>query len=263
MKLGAQSHRSDPRILGRRTLERDHRYLAGLLRPGLAVLDVGCGTGVITAGIAKAVGQHGQVTGVDRNEELLDLARIEHAALPNLRFETGDATGLNYRAQFDIVTAARVLQWIGEPAAAVWEMKQAAKPQGLLVVLDYNHARNNWEPGPPREFKRFYRAFLDWRQANQWDNEMADHLPELFRSAGLAAIESHVQDEVCERGEPAFAERSALWLEVIESVGEQITHAGFCTSSQLQEARECYAAWIRPDLLKQSLVMRTVTGIVR
>lgn len=44
INMAAQSHRSDPRILGRRTLQRDHRHLARLLRPGLAVLDVGCGT---------------------------------------------------------------------------------------------------------------------------------------------------------------------------------------------------------------------------
>src|SRR5258708_1068164 len=111
--MPAQSHKSDPRILGRRTLERDHRHLAGLLRPGLSVLDAGCGTGAITAGIARAVGPAGRVVGVDRNEELLAVARSEHAAIANLRFEARDATELPYGAEFDVVTAARVLQWIG------------------------------------------------------------------------------------------------------------------------------------------------------
>src|SRR5215813_10094942 len=101
--MNAQSHRSDPRTLGRRTLQRDHRCLAELLRPGLSVLDVGCGTGAIAAGIAKAVGPSGYVVGIDRDEALLDLARTEHAMLPNLQFECGDATALSFRAQFDIV----------------------------------------------------------------------------------------------------------------------------------------------------------------
>jgi ubiquinone/menaquinone biosynthesis C-methylase UbiE len=259
--MPAQAHRSDPRILGRRTLQRDHRYLAARLRPGLAVLDVGCGTGAITSGIAKAVGPQGCVVGVDRDPGLLEIALREHGNLPNLRFELGDATNLGICSQFDIVTAARTLQWIADPGLAVLNMKQAAKPAGLLVVLDYNHAQNKWEPDPPEEFRHFYRAFLAWRQSNQWDNEIADHLPELFRSAGLAEIESHIQDEVVECGEREFPERAALWFEVIDNVGEQIAKAGFCTESQLLEARERYDSWVKTDLVRQTLTMRAVTGM--
>ena len=175
--MPAQSHRSDPRILGRRTLQRDHRCLAAVLRPGLRVLDIGCGTGAITAGIAKAVGPHGCVIGIDRDQLLLELARTEHASIPNLQFEYGDVTTLTSCAQFDIVNAARTLQWIAEPALAISKMKQAANPSGVLVVLDYNHASNKWAPDPPGEFKLFYNAFLAWRNTNRWDNGMADHLP--------------------------------------------------------------------------------------
>lgn len=260
--MHAQSHRSDPRILGRRTLQRDHRYLVELLRPGISVLDVGCGTGAITAGMAKAVGPLGYVVGVDRDEGLLDLARKEHGTVPNLRFEYGDATGLNYRMQFDIVTAARTLQWIADPKPALSKMKEAARPTGMLVVLDYNHASSEWKPDPPREFSQFYSAFLAWRQANEWDNEIADHLPELFRAVGLIDVESFVQDEVVERGEPEFAERAALWSEVIENIGEQLAKAGFCLESDLQVARQCYDSWAKTELVMQRLAMRTVTGIV-
>ena len=154
MTESAQSHRSDPRILGRRTLERDHRCLLRLLRPGLSVLDVGCGTGAITAGIAKAVGPHGHVVGVDRDAVLLDLARADTARrrtrVWNRRCEESGVFG-----QFDIVTAARTLQWISEPGLAVCGMMQSARPGGMVVILDYDHARNEWEPDPPVEFRKF------------------------------------------------------------------------------------------------------------
>jgi ubiquinone/menaquinone biosynthesis C-methylase UbiE len=110
--MAEHSHRSDPRILGRRTLERDHRRLVPYLRPGLSVLDVGCGTGAITAGIAKAVGPHGRVVGIDLDEVLLERARAEHGTVPNLEFRHGEAMALTFRAEFDVVTAARTLQWI-------------------------------------------------------------------------------------------------------------------------------------------------------
>jgi ubiquinone/menaquinone biosynthesis C-methylase UbiE len=119
------------------------------------VLDVGCGTGSITAGIAKAVGPQGHVVGIDRDPGLLELARQEHAGVANLRFEAGDATTLCQMAEYDFVTSARTLQWIPEPVLAIQNMKRALKPSGILVVLDYNHVHNAWVPEPPEEFKLF------------------------------------------------------------------------------------------------------------
>jgi len=260
--MPAQSHRSDPRILGRRTLQRDHRCLAALLRPGLAVLDVGCGTGAITYGIAEAVAPDGYAIGIDRDSALLDLARGDHGAISNLRFEIGDVTTMSFTSQFDIVTAARMLQWIAQPGLAISNMVKAAKPSGMIVVLDYNHTGNVWEPDPPADFSRFYNAFLAWRQANHWDNQMAEHLPELFRSAGLHDIQSHVQDEVVKRGHLGFAEGAALWSEVIESLGDQLAQAGFCTLDQLRTARESFEPWATTELVRQTLVMRAVIGRV-
>lgn len=260
--MTAQSHRSDPGLLGWRTLEQDHRSLAELLRPGHSVLDVGCGTGAITAGIARAVTPEGYVVGVDRDEALLDIARTEHAEIENLRFECGDATALKYQGRFDIVTSARTLQWIAEPRLAIESMKQAARSGGAVVVLDYNHTQNQWEPEPPPEFRVCYEAFLAWRQANGWDNEMADHLPDLFRSAGLVGVSSSAQDEVLKRGEPAFAWQSFLWTGALEHVAKPLVAAGFCTEAQLNEALESYNSWVKAELVQQTLALRVTIGIV-
>jgi len=72
------------------------------------------------------------------------------------------------------------------------------------MILDYDLEDTRWEPDPPADFKRFYRAFLDWRAANDWDNRMAEHLPERFHSAGLTAVEIRSCDEIVQRGEPDF-----------------------------------------------------------
>lgn len=257
----AQLPRYDTRIPARRTLDRDHAHLATLLRPGLSVLDVGCANGALTAGIAEAVGPTGMVVGIDRNPERLEAARSEHRAFPNLRFESGDAMTLPYRAQFDIVTAARTLQWIADPALALTHMIEAAKPNGLIVALDFNHVRTKWLPDPPPEFARYFRAFLDWREANHLDNQIGDHLPALFRSAGLLDIESHVQDEIVERGDTEFLERASLWSDVMDNSAPVVTQA-FLTQAQLKAAAQSYAAWIRTDLQKQTLELRAVTGRV-
>jgi SAM-dependent methyltransferase len=258
-----QQHQSDPAILDRRTLASNHRRLAALLAPGLHVLDVGCGTGAIAKGIAEAVGAGGTVVGVDRDGGLIERARARYAALPNLRFEQGDATQLSFDGRFDIVTAARTLQWIADVPAAIRPMARAAKPGGRLVLLDYDHSRNRWDPAPPAEFAAFYAAFLSWRAANGWDNDMASHLPALLRDAGLDDVRSHDEDEVSVRGEAGFGEETALWGEVIDNLGPALVAARVCDEALLAAARRAYEAWRRTDLVRQTLAMKAVVATRR
>jgi SAM-dependent methyltransferase len=256
--MGEQTHQSDPRVLNERTLEADHRRLAALLCGGMSVLDVGCGTGAITVGIARAVGPGGRVVGVDRDESLLDIARRSHDGTGNLLFECAEALTLPYEREFDIVTAARTLQWISRPAEAIASMYRAAKPGGRVVVLDYNHQNNTWTPEPPSEFRRFYQALLDWRESNGWDNLMADHLPALFRQVGLADIHVYNDDETAGGGDP----KANIWTHVIESLGPQLVTAGFLAPAERHRAEECFREWLRTSLERQTLELRTVVGTV-
>jgi len=260
--MAEQQHQSDSRILDRRSLWSDHRCLAALLSPGISVLDVGCGTGAITKDIADAVGPAGMVVGADRDRGLIERARVHCASRPNLRFEEGDATSLSFDSQFEIVTAARALQWIADPMAALRCMKRAAKPGGVLVVLDYNHTRNEWEPTPPAEFVAFYSTFLAWRQSNGWDNEMADHCPALFEHLGLDEIRTSDEDQTTVRSDADFTEKTALWSDVIDNLGATLQSAGVCDASLLEAARRFYDAWRQTDLMRQTLAMKTTVGKV-
>ena len=109
-------------ILDTRTLATAHRRLTQLLRPGLIVLDVGCGTGAVTRGIAEAVAPDGLALGLDIHAGLLAQARRAHGRVPGLAFALGDAYNLPCRDTFDVVTAARVLQWLAHPLAALRAM---------------------------------------------------------------------------------------------------------------------------------------------
>ncbi len=260
--MSQQTHTSDPRILDRRTLENNHRRLAAALRQGMRVLDVGCGTGAITAGTARSVGPEGYVLGIDRDQALLEQARSRFANVPNLEFKEQDVLTLSLNRGFDIVTAARALQWIERPEPALSRMKAAAKSGGLVIALDYNHTQNSWVPKPPREFLAFYQAFLEWRSANQWENDIGDRLAELFERAGLSGISVHVEDEVAKRGEPGFPEVAELWAHVIQTIGPKITAAGFLTEPERLKARAIYPAWCRDKLMCQTLVLRVAGGRV-
>lgn len=243
--MAQQTHQSDPRVLNRRTLAQDHRTLANLLQPGMRVLDVGCGTGAITAGIAEAVGRAGRVVGIDRDASLVEIARKDHKHITNLSFAQRDVLALTEEAGFDIVTAALVA---------------ATKRLGMIVVLDYNHQDNSWDPSPPLEFVRFYKAFLAWRAANQWDNRIADHLPSMFASACLSQIEEQDNREVSLRGDPNFASATAIWPHVMETIGLTIVSSGFLNEIDRKQAMDRYENYRRTSLATQCLAIKTIVG---
>src|SRR4030095_14961883 len=70
-------------------------------------------------------------------------------------------------AASDVVTAARVLQWIAHPGEALERMVGRARPGGAVVALEYSHADIAWEPEPPAAGRRFYDAFLAARRARR------------------------------------------------------------------------------------------------
>ncbi len=260
--MGAQQHQSNSRTLDRRTLSKDHRCLARVLRPGMAVLDVGCGTGAITVGIAEAVGPRGAAIGVDRDGELIARAHGRSASIPNLHFAQADAVDFCFARRFDVVTAARTLQWIADLPQAISEMARAAKRGGQLVVLDYNHTFNRWEPDPPEPFAFFYKAFLAWRHSNGWSNEMGHQLPDLFAAEGLINIQAYRQDAQWERGDPDFAAETALWTNVIENLGSTLVTSGFCDADLVTEARHTYEEWRLAKLQTLTLCMSCVVAKV-
>ncbi len=138
----------------------------------------------------------------------------------------------------------------------------AAKPGGRVIVLDYNLDETSWEPDPPASFRQFYRAFLDWRSANGWDNRTASHLAEYFHSAGLANVASHRSDEVVRRGDADFfdAYASGIWLYVIQTIGPNLVSARVLDEGLRLRAEEDYSSYVQDTLSVQKHVMLTVEG---
>jgi len=250
------------RVLDRRSLARDQRRLAQRLAPGLAVLDVGCGTGAITRGIAEAVAPGGRVVGVDVSEALIVAARREHGAVPGLAFELHDVYRLPFRDAFDVVTAARVLQWLARPADAITAMSRAARPGGRVLVLDFNHDKLALEPAPPAAARAFLAAFLRWRAEAGMDNAMADHLADLFARAGLRDVVVSPQHEVARRGEPDFEARAGIWADVAASRGHQMVADGAIDETGRAAAEAELRAWAASTATAHAMYLLAVEGIV-
>src|SRR4029077_9102487 len=96
--------------------------------PGERILDLGCGTGALTAEIAAC---GAELFGIDRSADMIAEARKK---FPALRFEVVDARELSFVGEFDAVFSNAVLHWIREPERVVVGVERALKPGGRFVA---------------------------------------------------------------------------------------------------------------------------------
>jgi trans-aconitate methyltransferase len=95
---------------------------------GERILDVGCGTGHLTAQIAQA---GALVTGIDRSPEMIRQAAEKY---PDLRFQVMDAREINLPERFDAVFSNATLHWIAEPERVIAGIARSLRPGGRFVA---------------------------------------------------------------------------------------------------------------------------------
>ena len=142
------------KTLDRRTLESANRNVLPLLKTGQTVLDVGCGSGAITEGIARKVGTAGKVIGIDTSAQLIAAAKKRCIGLSQLDFVEADIFDYQTTLRFDLVSSARVLQWLTEPAAALRKMVSLLKANGEQMVKD-GYFEETARQAAIREYRRW------------------------------------------------------------------------------------------------------------
>ena len=120
------------------------------LRPGERVLDVACGTGLVSFAAAQAVGPYGHVHGIDISGRMVDAAaqRGRDLQLVQTSFTRMDAEWLALPdASFDAALCALGLMYLPRPEAAVREMRRVVRPLGrVLLAVWGERARCGWAP---------------------------------------------------------------------------------------------------------------------
>jgi demethylmenaquinone methyltransferase / 2-methoxy-6-polyprenyl-1,4-benzoquinol methylase len=115
------------------------------LRPGQCALDVAGGTGDLTSGLARQVGERGRVVLVDINAAMLQRGRdrlIERALVPQVQYVQADAEQLPFvDGCFDCVTIGFGLRNVTDKAAALRSMHRVLRPGGQLLILEFSHPK--------------------------------------------------------------------------------------------------------------------------
>jgi ubiquinone/menaquinone biosynthesis C-methylase UbiE len=200
-------------------------FLTGIRFPERArVLEVGCGTGVLTRMLVKCPGV-AEVVGVDAAPALLDRARALAAGLPDTSFQEADAHSLPFEAgSFDAVFFDSVLCHLVDPERALDEARRVLRSHGCLAIIDGDYATTtialeDFDPLQVCADASMFTAVHD-----RW---LARRLPSLVRKTGFEIVEfrSHGYATIADGYMTTVLERGVDLLEGRGTIGTELARA--------------------------------------
>jgi SAM-dependent methyltransferase len=208
-----QDHPAFEEWMAKRTAAHEAAFFLPHLRPGMRVLDVGCGPGSLTLGLAE-VAAPGVVIGIDRQPS--QIKRAYSLALErkktNMRFGIADCYKLPFRPRsFEAVFAHGVLMHLSEPANALREMRRVLIPGGIAAVRDPDFGATLISPTTPL-LEQWAELRIRVRQHNGSDPFIGRHHRRLLLEAGFVHPEASA--EVDRAGSLNEARRAAAWFKV-------------------------------------------------
>ena len=188
------------------------------LKPGMSVLDCGCGPGTITQGIAQIVAP-GKVVGCDLEPGMVERAAelAEGRGLDNISFQVGNILDLPFEDDtFDAVMSCAVTEHLSEPVKAMSELGRVVKPGGVVGIT-----RTDWSAhliSPPCDaVGRFFELFEHGFNLQGGTMNGGKDLPRMLGEAGLSVVDAIVTCSgayVSEAGNPMVSG----WAEWIENL---------------------------------------------
>jgi ubiquinone/menaquinone biosynthesis C-methylase UbiE len=224
---------------------RDAAFFLPYLRPGMKLLDCGCGPGAITLGLAEVVAP-GEVVGVDIEQSQVDLARARTAesGIANARFEVGSIYSLPFPDEtFDAVFAHAVLEHLQEPIKALRGALRVLKPGGFLGVRSPDWGGSLIYPPDPM-LEQFFDVYYKLMAHNGGSPNIGRRLRALLLEAGFVRVEgsasfAHLGNpEILRRMGSLFADRASD-----PAVIEQLVTQGWTDRETLQKMESALRSW--------------------
>jgi ubiquinone/menaquinone biosynthesis C-methylase UbiE len=235
-------------VLARRT-GRVAAFLAPHLRPGMRLLDCGCGPGSITVDLAQAVAP-GEAIGIDLREDAIERGRAlaRERGVANVSFQSASVYRLPYPSgSFDAVFASAVLQHLASPVAALEEMHRVLRSGGVVGIVDGSSTFGIRHPTNPL-LERWDRLRALEREYSTGRPADALALRTLLRAAGFTRTEAS-GGMATEAGPPAGsleATRRVAQDHLIRlrgALGELAVAQGWTTREELERMAEALVAW--------------------
>jgi ubiquinone/menaquinone biosynthesis C-methylase UbiE len=182
---------------------------------GMRVLDVGTGAGDVAMMAAEMVGPSGSVVGMDRNPDVLAVARERaHAAgLTNVTFMEGDLHSVAPSGDFDAVIGRLVLLFMPDPAAALRELSHQLRPGGVAVFQELHQSATSLQSSPPLSlWGQVWRWIVATMEGAGVHLDMGYDLHRVFQAAGFPVPQMEVAAPLIRGDDPAPYEWAANTL---------------------------------------------------
>lgn len=249
-----QDHPAFEEFMAARTASHDAAFFLPHLRPGMRVLDAGCGPGSITIGLAQAV-HPGEVIGVDLQATQVERARGLAAArgVSNVRFEAADLYGLPFPDRtFDAVFSHGVVMHLREPLRAIAEMRRVLARGGIVGLRDPYVAAGFISPSTPL-IEQSRALLIRVREHNGSHPLVGARYRELLREAGFAGSEATASVEYA--GSLEATRRSAAWRKTqLQGLARTALTQGWVDLATIDAIAAELEAWgERPDAFSATI----------
>ncbi|HYJ67734.1 MAG TPA: methyltransferase domain-containing protein [Nocardioidaceae bacterium] len=231
------------RVHGWRTVANSAGYLRSHLRPGVDLLDVGCGPGSLTVDLAREIAP-GRVVGVDSSAEVLESARAAaaEAAAVDVELRVDDVYHLDLPDDaFDVVHAHQLLQHLADPVAALREMRRVCRPGGVVAARDGDFGTATAHPDVATEWLAVY---VPTARALGGEPYAGRHLLRWAHEAGLDEVTS-TASAWCFASPDDRAWWGGSWAERVESstYALEAVRLGLSTSERNAAIGRAWRAW--------------------
>jgi ubiquinone/menaquinone biosynthesis C-methylase UbiE len=236
----------------KRTADTWAAFFLPLLKPGMRLLDVGCGPGTITAGLAQRVAP-AETIGIDSSPSVIATARslVDGKSAPCLSFEVGNIYHHRFVAgSFNAVFANQVLQHLQRPVEALRQMFALLAPGGVLGVRDVDWGSTTFYP-ENQGMRRFFDLYYELACRNGGEPNAGRHLRRWMREAGVAETRvststvSYTDLTATQEWGDTFGERTLR-----SNLADKALEYGIATRSDLEGIAAAWRTWGRdPDAL--------------
>ena len=230
------------KLLRRRNAETSATHLLPHLKPGMRVLDFGCGPGTISMGLAEAV-EPGELHGVDMEESQIEMARAAASAggHRNAAFQIADVTDLPFEDDsFDVAHCNALLMHVPDTKAVLAEVRRVLKPGGIISSREMFVDSSFLEP----ELSGGWDTFSKLITANGGHPQIGKELKRVFLEAGFSDIRAGVSFEPFVTDEDIdFLHDFIIGWFFAPGTVEAATKYGLATEEQFNDWRTMLDQW--------------------
>lgn len=145
--------------------------------PGDRLLDLGCGNGLLTEELSRAVGENGAVTGLDPSDDMLAAARERLAGRKNVQLVAGKAEALPFPdGSFDGAVSLQVFEYFDDVTSPLRELHRVLRPGGRVVISDMHFGTLVWRSDNPDRMRRVLALYDEHLARRALPEELGENL---------------------------------------------------------------------------------------